>query len=134
LQSRRVRAIVPHVRMIHSLASDSALRELDRHHESAREGLQVLIEVNLSGEPGKAGVAPERIDELIARCAFPVVGLMTMPPLCGQPDASRPWFAALRGLAREHGLQQLSMGTSQDYLVAVEEGATIVRIGTSLYD
>ena len=134
LQSRRVRAIVPHVRMIHSLASDSALRELDRHSESAREGLQVLIEVNLSGEPGKAGVAPERIDELIARCAFPVVGLMTMPPLCEQPDASRPWFAALRGLAREHGLQQLSMGTSQDYLVAVEEGATIVRIGTSLYD
>ena len=59
---------------------------------------------------------------------------MTMPPLCEQPDASRPWFAALRGLAREHGLQQLSMGTSQDYLVAVEEGATIVRIGTSLYD
>jgi uncharacterized pyridoxal phosphate-containing UPF0001 family protein len=79
-------------------------------------------------------VAPERIDELSTRCVFPVVGLMTMPPLCEDPDASRPWFAALRALARERGLRELSMGTSQDYVVAVEEGATIVRIGTNLYD
>jgi pyridoxal phosphate enzyme (YggS family) len=133
LQSRRVRAIVPHVRMIHSLASDSALRELGRYRDSARQGLRVLIEVNLSGEAGKAGVAPGRIDELIARCALPVVGLMTMPPLCEDAEGSRPWFAALRALARERDLPQLSMGTSQDYAVAVEEGATIVRIGTNLY-
>jgi pyridoxal phosphate enzyme (YggS family) len=133
LQSRRVRLIVPHVRLIHSVASESALRELERHAERARPGLRILIEVNLAGEPGKAGVPPERIDELIALSPFPVAGLMTMPPSSAEPEASRPWFAALRELARERGLEHLSMGTSQDYLVAVEEGATIVRIGTSLY-
>jgi hypothetical protein len=134
LQSRRVRLIVPHVRLIHSVASSSAMRELERHAERARPGLRILIEVNLAGEPGKAGVRPEHLDELIARSPFPVAGLMTMPPACVDPEASRPWFAALRELARERGLEHLSMGTSQDYLVAVEEGATIVRIGTSLYD
>jgi len=134
LQSRRVRLIVPHVRLIHSVASESALRELGRHAEHARPGLRILIEVNLAGEPGKAGVPPERVDELIELSTFPVAGLMTMPPASADPEASRPWFAALRELARERGLEHLSMGTSQDYLVAVEEGATIVRIGTSLYD
>jgi pyridoxal phosphate enzyme (YggS family) len=134
LQSRRVRLIVPHVRLIHSVASESALRELGRHAERARPGLRILIEVNLAGEPGKAGIPPERVDELIELAPFPVAGLMTMPPLSADPEASRPWFAALRELARERGLEHLSMGTSQDYLVAVEEGATIVRIGTSLYD
>ncbi len=133
LQSRRVRLIVPHVRLIHSVASDSALRELERHRAIARPGLRILIEVNVAGEPGKEGVAPEQLDALIARSPLPVAGLMTMPPLAQDPDASRPWFAALRGLASERGLEHLSMGTSQDYLVAAEEGATIVRIGTSLY-
>ncbi|HWX74574.1 MAG TPA: YggS family pyridoxal phosphate-dependent enzyme [Solirubrobacteraceae bacterium] len=133
LQSRRVRLIVPHVRLIHSLASESALRELARHRELARPGLRVLIEVNLSGEQGKAGIEPARLDEFISRSPFPVAGLMTMPPLVSDPAQSRPWFAALRELARERGLEHLSMGTSQDYLIAVEEGATIVRIGTSLY-
>ncbi|HEY4428038.1 MAG TPA: YggS family pyridoxal phosphate enzyme [Solirubrobacteraceae bacterium] len=134
LQSRRVRAIVPHVRLIHSVASDSALRELERHREQARPGLRILIEVNVAGEEGKAGVAPEQLDAFIGRSPVPVAGLMTMPPLSGDPEASRPWFAALRRLARERGLEHLSMGTSQDYLVAAEEGATIVRIGTRLYD
>ena len=133
LQSRRVRLIVPHVRLIHSLASESALRELERQLELARPGLRVLLEVNVAGEPGKAGIAPEEIDAYIARSPVPVAGLMTMPPLSSEAQDSRPWFAALRGLADEHGLEHLSMGTSQDYLVAVEEGATIVRIGTSLY-
>ena len=133
LQSRRVRAIVPHVRLIHSVASDSALRELERHRSLARPGLRILIEVNLAGEQGKAGVAPERLAELIKRAAVPVAGLMTMPPLAAEAEQSRRWFAALRELADEHGLEELSMGTSQDYAVAVEEGATIVRIGTSLY-
>jgi pyridoxal phosphate enzyme (YggS family) len=133
LQSRRVRLIVPHVRLIHSVASDSALRELERHRAIARADLRILIEVNVSGEPGKAGVAPEQLDAFIARSPLPVAGLMTMPPLAHDPDASRPWFGALRGLARERGLEHLSMGTSQDYVVAAEEGATIVRIGTSLY-
>jgi pyridoxal phosphate enzyme (YggS family) len=133
LQSRRVRAIVPHVRLIHSVASESALRELDRHRALARPGLRILIEVNLAGEPGKAGIAPAQLDAFIARSPLPVAGLMTMPPLSAEPAASRPWFAALRELARERGLEHLSMGTTQDYPVAVEEGATIVRIGTKLY-
>lgn len=133
LQSRRVRAIVPYVRLIHSLASESALRELARHRELARPGMRVLIEVNVAAQEGKAGIAPAELDEFIARCPFPVAGLMTMPPLAQEAERSRPWFAALRELADERGLEQLSMGTSQDYAVAVEEGATIVRIGTSLY-
>jgi pyridoxal phosphate enzyme (YggS family) len=133
LQSRKVRAIVPHVRLIHSLASESALRELDRHRAIARPDLRVLIEVNVAGEEDKAGVRPEELDAYIARSPVPVAGLMTMPPLAADPQESRPWFAALRSLAAERGLEQLSMGTSQDYVVAVEEGATIVRIGTSLY-
>jgi len=133
LQSRRVRLIVPHVRLIHSVASDSALRELGRHRELARPGLRILIEVNVAGEPGKAGVAPEELDAFIARSPVPVAGLMTMPPLARDPDQSRSCFATLRALADERGLEHLSMGTSQDYVVAVEEGATIVRIGTKLY-
>jgi pyridoxal phosphate enzyme (YggS family) len=133
LQSRRVRLILPHVRLIHSLASESALRELERHRAQARPGLGVLIEVNVAREPGKAGVVPERLDAMIERSPLPVVGLMTMPPLAHEPEDSRRWFAHLRELADEHGLERLSMGTSQDYAVAVEEGATIVRIGTSLY-
>jgi pyridoxal phosphate enzyme (YggS family) len=134
LQSRRVRLIVPHVRLIHSVASDSALRELERHREAARPGMRILIEVNVAGEHGKAGVPPEQLDEFIARAPVPVAGLMTMPPLAADPEQSRPWFRALRELADERGLGELSMGTSQDYLVAAEEGATVVRIGTNLYD
>jgi hypothetical protein len=133
LQSRRVRAILPHARLIHSVASDSALAELERHRELARPGLRILVEVNVAGEPGKAGVVPQQLDAFIARARLPVAGLMTMPPLSAQADSSRPWFAALRQLAAERGLEHLSMGTSQDYVVAAEEGATIVRIGTKLY-
>jgi uncharacterized pyridoxal phosphate-containing UPF0001 family protein len=134
LQSRRVREIVPYVRLIHSVASESALRELARHRERARPDLRILIEVNVAGEPGKAGVAPEQLGAFVARSPVPVAGLMTMPPLAAAPRENRRWFAALRALADEHALEHLSMGTSQDYVVAVEEGATIVRIGTSLYD
>lgn len=133
LQSKHVRAIVPHVRLIHSLASDSAARELARHRARARPGLGVLVEVNLAGEPGKAGVAPERLDDLIEACPVPVRGLMTMPPASCDPEASRPVFRRLRALARARELPVLSMGTTQDFCVAVEEGATIVRIGTLLY-
>jgi hypothetical protein len=133
LQSRRVRLIVPHVRLIHSVASDSALLELERHRELARPGLRILIEVNVAGQEGKAGVAPGELDEFIERSPVPVGGLMTMPPLVEDPERNRRWFAALRGLADERGLEHLSMGTSQDYAVAAEEGATIVRIGTNLY-
>ena len=134
LQSRRVKLILPYVRLIHSVASDSALRELERHRALARDDLRILIEVNVAGEADKAGVAPEQLGEFIARSPVPVVGLMTMPPLAAEADASRPWFAKLRQLADEHALQHLSMGTSQDYVVAVEEGATIVRVGSTLYE
>ncbi len=133
LQSRRVRQILPYVRYIHSLASESALHELARHRHLGRPELGVLIEVDVAREPGKAGVAPEQLDHFIERCPVPVVGLMTMPPLARDAEDSRRWFAALAGLARERGLRELSMGTTQDYEVAVQEGATIVRIGTRLY-
>jgi PLP dependent protein len=93
----------------------------------------VLVEVNTAGEEGKAGIAPDELGAFIERCPVRVAGLMTMPPAADDPEASRPHFAALRELAREHGLRELSMGTSQDYRVAAEEGATIVRLGTSLY-
>ena len=130
LQSRKVRQVLPHVRYIHSVDSDSVLAELARYAAPATE---VLIEVNVAGEPGKSGIAPAELGEFIARCPVTAVGLMTMPPLATSPEDSRPYFAALRELAEQHQLRHLSMGTSQDYSVAVQEGATIVRLGTSLY-
>jgi PLP dependent protein len=130
LQSRKVRLLVPHVRYIETVASDSALEQLVRH---GRPETEILIEVNVAGEAGKSGIAPGELPGFLERSPVGVVGLMTMPPLAHEPEQSRRHFAALRELAHEHGLTHLSMGTSQDYLVAVEEGATIVRLGTSLY-
>jgi PLP dependent protein len=130
LQSRKVKQILPYVALIHSLASDSALAQLERHGTPDTE---VLVEVNVAGEQAKAGIAPEELGAFIARCPVRVTGLMTMPPFADDPEASRPYFARLRELAAEHGLSQLSMGTSQDFAVAVEEGATIVRLGSTLY-
>jgi pyridoxal phosphate enzyme (YggS family) len=130
LQSRKVKDLLPHVELIHSVASDSALRRLEQHGTPETE---VLVEVDVAGEEGKAGIAPAELGAFIERCPVKVVGLMTMPPFAEDPEQSRPYFAALRELAREHGLHHLSMGTSQDYRVAVEEGATIVRVGSVLY-
>jgi pyridoxal phosphate enzyme (YggS family) len=130
LQSRKVKQILPHVELIHSLASESALRQLERH---GTESSRVLVEVDVAGEESKAGIAPDELPGFIERAPAQVVGLMTMPPFTEDPEASRPYFAALRELAERHGLKHLSMGTSQDYLVAVEEGATIVRLGSILY-
>ncbi len=130
LQSRKVRQILPYVRYIHSVASDSVLAQLERHGTDAT---QVLVEVNIAGESGKSGVSPSELPSFLSRCPVTVVGLMTMPPLAPDAEDSRPHFAALRELAQRHGLAHLSMGTSQDYLVAVQEGATIVRLGTILY-
>jgi pyridoxal phosphate enzyme (YggS family) len=130
LQSRRVRQILPHVELIHSLASDSAARQLEHH---GTPGTEVLVEVNVAGEQSKAGIGPDALDDFIARCPARVTGLMTMPPPAQDPEDSRPYFAALRELAAAHGLDRLSMGTSQDYEIAVEEGATIVRIGSVLF-
>ena len=129
LQSRKVKDVAPNVRLIHSLASSSALSKLEQH--PAKE---VLVQVNVAGEDEKAGIAPEELADFIARCPVPVTGLMTMPPFTENPEDSRPHFARLAELAAEHGLSRLSMGTTQDYEVAVEEGATIVRLGSVLYD
>ncbi|HEX3174166.1 MAG TPA: YggS family pyridoxal phosphate enzyme [Solirubrobacterales bacterium] len=130
LQSRKVRRLLPLCRLIHSVASDSALEQLGRH---ADHDTEVLVEVNVAGEEGKAGVASEDLAGFLDRCPVRVSGLMTMPPFSTDPEDSRPHFARLAELAAEYGLERLSMGTSQDWLVAVEEGATIVRLGTALY-
>jgi uncharacterized pyridoxal phosphate-containing UPF0001 family protein len=130
LQSRKVKRILPLVRLIHSVSTDSALAQLERHGTPETE---VLVEVNLAGEGQKGGIAPQELGEFISRCPVRVVGLMTMPPFSTDPEASRPCFARLAELAAQHGLERLSMGTSQDWEVALEEGATILRLGTALY-
>jgi uncharacterized pyridoxal phosphate-containing UPF0001 family protein len=130
LQSRKVKRILPLVRLIHSVASDSVLEQLGRHGGPDTE---VLVEVNLSGEPEKGGIAPEALDDFIERCPVRVSGLMTMPPFTEDPEASRPYFARLAEIASERGLERLSMGTSQDWPVAVQEGATILRLGSVLW-
>ncbi|MBA2793316.1 MAG: YggS family pyridoxal phosphate enzyme [Thermoleophilaceae bacterium] len=128
LQSRKVRDVAPVVRLIHSVASDSALGQLEKH--PARE---ILVQVNVAEEQDKAGIAPDGLGDFIARCPVPVGGLATMPPFVERAEENRRHFARLAELADEHGLTRLSMGTTQDYAVAVEEGATIVRIGSALY-
>jgi uncharacterized pyridoxal phosphate-containing UPF0001 family protein len=130
LQSRKVKQLLPICRLIHSVASESALEQLGRHGKSDTE---VLVEVNVAEEQGKGGVAPVDLPSFIERCPVRVTGLMTMPPFSQDPEDSRPHFAHLRELAEKHDLERLSMGTSQDWRVAVEEGATIVRLGTALY-
>jgi PLP dependent protein len=130
LQSRKLKRILPLVRLIHSVESDSVLEQLGKH---AEPGTEVLIEVNLSGEEGKGGIDPAELDAFIERCPVRVSGLMTMPPFTEDPEASRAYFARLAELAGERGLDRLSMGTSQDWRVAVEEGATIVRLGSALW-
>jgi pyridoxal phosphate enzyme (YggS family) len=123
LQSRKAKIVNRICELVHSLDSESAARRLR---------IPALVEVNLSGEPTKSGVAPAELAALLCRYDD-VRGLMTMPPLTGDPEASRPYFRRLRELAAEHGLRELSMGTSQDYRVAVEEGATLIRVGSALW-
>jgi PLP dependent protein len=130
LQSRKVKQVLPYVRWIHSVASDSALDQLGKH---APAGTEILVEVNVARDGGKSGVLPDDLDAFLERCPVEVVGLMTMPPFTERAEDSRRWFAALAELAGARGLRELSMGTSQDYAVAAQEGATIVRLGTSLY-
>ena len=123
LQSNKVRLVNPLCELVHSLDSESAARKLT---------VPALLEVNLSGEASKSGVAPESVGSWLER--FPGIrGLMTMPPLADDPEASRPGFRRLAELARAHGLAELSMGTSQDWRVAVEEGATLIRVGSTLF-
>ena len=130
LQSRKVRTVLPLVRWIHSVGSDSALKELGKHGTPETE---VLVEVNIAGEEGKSGIAPAELGGFLERCPVTVVGLMTMPPFTENPEESRRWFAALAQLGADHGLHELSMGTTQDFAVAAQEGATIIRVGNRLY-
>jgi uncharacterized pyridoxal phosphate-containing UPF0001 family protein len=123
LQSRKAKIVNSTCELVHSLASESAARRLT---------VPALIEVNLSGEDTKSGVAPDQLRALL-ELYRDVRGLMTMPPATQDPETSRPYFRRLRELAHEHGLGELSMGTSQDYRVAVEEGATLIRLGSVLY-
>jgi uncharacterized pyridoxal phosphate-containing UPF0001 family protein len=129
LQSRKVKDVAPEVRLIHSVASDSVLRKLE-----ANPVPEVLVQVNVAGEEGKEGVEPDALGEFIARCPVPVTGLSTMPPFAERGEDNRRHFARLAELAGEHGLERLSMGTTQDFEVAAAEGATIVRLGTVLYE
>jgi uncharacterized pyridoxal phosphate-containing UPF0001 family protein len=130
LQSRKVKRLLPICRLVHSVATDSALEQLGRHGGPDTE---VLVEVNVAAEQGKGGVAPADLGAFLERCPVRASGLMTMPPFSADPEDSRPHFARLAELAAEHGLERLSMGSSQDWAVAVEEGATIIRLGTALY-
>jgi uncharacterized pyridoxal phosphate-containing UPF0001 family protein len=123
LQSNKAKVVNGICELVHSLGSESAARRLT---------VPALVEVNLSGEKSKSGIAPEDLAGLL-RAYEDVRGLMTMPPAAADPEASRPYFRRLRELAAEHGLEELSMGTSQDYRVAAEEGATLVRVGSVLY-
>ena len=130
LQSRKVKRLLPQIRLLHSLCTDSVLAQLGTHADPETE---VLVQVNVAGEEGKGGVSDTDLGGFIERCPVRVVGLSTMPPFTTEPESSRRYFARLAELAADHGLSRLSMGTSQDWPVAVEEGATIVRIGASLY-
>ena len=123
LQSNKVKAVNRLCELVHSVASDSAARRVE---------IPALLEVNLAGEASKSGMAPDEIGTFVE--TYPHVrGLMTMPPLAGDPEASRPYFRRLRELAEAHGLAELSMGTSQDYRIAAEEGATLVRVGATIF-
>jgi len=121
LQSNKVKVVNRICELVHSLDTHSAARRL---------AVPALVQVNLAGEGTKGGVAPE---ELPGYLAYGIRGLSTMPPAADDPEASRPWFRRLRELAAEHGLEELSMGTTQDYRVAADEGATLVRVGSVLF-
>ena len=124
LQSNKAKVLNATCELVHSLSSESA---------AGRLTVPALVEVNLSGESSKSGIAPEALDAFLEAAPCEIHGLMTMPPATGDPEGSRPWFVRLRELAERHGLRELSMGTSQDFAVAAEEGATLVRVGNVLY-
>ncbi len=124
LQSRKATIVNRICELVHSLDSESA---------AGRLTVPALVQVNLSGEPAKSGIEPAELERFLTECPVEVRGLSTMPPLADDPEASRPYFRRLRELAERYGLRELSMGTTQDYRVAAEEGATFVRVGTALY-
>jgi PLP dependent protein len=143
LQRRKARAVLPSVRLIHSLDSTELAAEIARRAEGEA---RVLVEVNAGDEPTKAGIVPSRlkafVEDVSVHSNLVIGGLMAMPPAASDPEASRPHFARIREMSVElseqwvgrHDFRDLSMGTSQDYLVAAEEGATMVRVGRGLID
>ncbi|MGI8727518.1 MAG: YggS family pyridoxal phosphate enzyme [Solirubrobacterales bacterium] len=131
VQSRKLKTILPRVRLIHSVCTESVLGELGKHGTPDSE---VLVQVDLASEDSKSGIPPDRLGEVIEECPVKVVGLSTMPPAVERAEQSRRWFARLAELAADHELERLSMGTSQDWEVAVEEGATTIRIGSTLFE
>ncbi len=142
LQSRKVRDVVGHVRLIESV---DRLSVLDAIGERAEDGIRVLLQVNIAAEESKHGFLPDALDQALERASemgVTVGGLMVLPPWASDPEASRPWFTRVRALrdelrgrwAPDHDLWDLSMGTSQDFVVAVEAGATIVRVGRGIVD
>ena len=124
LQSRKAGTVNATCALVHSLDSESAARRVE---------IPALVQVNLAGEQTKSGIPPEALEQFLSTSPAAVVGLSTMPPLADDPEASRPYFRRLRALAETYGLAQLSMGTTQDYLVAAQEGATLVRVGAALF-
>ncbi len=124
LQSRKAGTVNATCELVHSLDSESAARRVE---------IPALVQVNLAGEQTKSGIPPEALEQFLSTSPAAVVGLSTMPPLADDPEASRPYFRRLRALAETYGLAQLSMGTTQDYLVAAQEGATLVRVGAALF-
>jgi uncharacterized pyridoxal phosphate-containing UPF0001 family protein len=145
LQSNKAKVVNRTCELVHSLASESAaarltvpaLVEVNLSGESSKSGvgpaeLPALLAAYPSGEPTKSGIPPEELGSFLETAPSEIRGLMTMPPAADDPEASRPWFARLRALAEQHGLREVSMGTSQDFRVAAEEGATLVRVGSVL--
>jgi PLP dependent protein len=124
LQSRKAKTVNAICELVHSLDSESAAKRLE---------VPALVQVNLAGEESKSGLAPGELEAFLERCPVEVRGLSTMPPFTDDPEESRPYFRTLRELAERMGLKELSMGTSQDYRVAADEGATFVRVGSVLY-
>jgi len=129
LQSRKVKGVLPLVSLIHSVSSESALEQVNKR---AVAGTRILLQVNVADDDAKEGIQPDALGDFIAKSEVEVAGLATMPPFAEDPEASRAHFARLADFASEHGLAELSMGTSQDWRVAVEEGATIIRLGSAL--
>lgn len=130
IQSRKVDEIARRSSVVHSLATERARDRLNVYDGPLP---RILVQVNTGGEESKEGVHPEGLADYLAACEFPVTGLGTMPPLSVDPEAVRPYFRKLVQLAAEHGLAELSMGTSQDFEIAVEEGATLIRVGSALF-
>jgi PLP dependent protein len=124
LQSRKAKTVSAMCELVHSLDSESAAKKLE---------VPALVQVNLAGEESKSGVSPAELETFVEHCPVEVRGLSTMPPLAVDPEESRPYFRRLRALAEQVGLKELSRGTSQDYRVAAEEGATYIRVGSVLY-